>query len=70
MLTPDPIDPTFSIATGEQKSRGVELDLAGEILPGWNIIASYAYTDAFVNKDIVIPVGDQLVGAPYNSASL
>ncbi len=70
VLTPDPVAPTFSIVTGEQKSRGVELDLAGEILPGWNIIAFYAYTDAFVNKDIVIPVGDQLVGAPYNSASL
>ena len=36
-------DPNFrlaSIATGEQQSRGVELDVTGEILPGWNIIAA------------------------------
>ena len=36
-------DPNFrlaSIATGEQQSRGVELDVTGEVLPGWNIIAA------------------------------
>jgi iron complex outermembrane receptor protein len=43
-LTTDPDDPDFSIQTGEQTSRGVELDVAGEISPGWNIIATYAYT--------------------------
>lgn len=31
--------PGFSIASGE-------LDIAGEVLPGWNIIANYAFTDA------------------------
>ncbi len=70
VLTIDPDNPIYSVQTGEQKSRGVELDVAGKILPGWNVIATYAYTDAFVSKDNRIPVGDQLVGAPYNSASL
>lgn len=41
----DPDNTDFSIATGEQRSQGIELDVIGEILPGWNIIASYAYTD-------------------------
>jgi len=70
VLTPDPEDPDFSIQTGEQKSRGVELDVAGEILPGWNIIATYAYTDASVSEDESIPVGDRLFNVPRNSASV
>ncbi|MUG92216.1 TonB-dependent siderophore receptor [Scytonema sp. UIC 10036] len=72
VLTRDPEDPTgtFNIPTGEQQSRGVELDIVGEILPGWNIIAAYAYTDAKVTKDNRIPVGRRLPGVPYNSASL
>ncbi|MBD2247541.1 TonB-dependent siderophore receptor [Nostoc sp. FACHB-888] len=61
----------FSVATGEQRSRGVELDIAGEILPGWNIIASYAYTDTEVIKDTNPEiVSDRLPGVPYHSASL
>ena len=69
VLTPDPEDPDFSIQTGEQKSRGVELDLAGEILPGWKVIATYAYTDAFVSEDEDLPEGDRLQGIAENSAS-
>ena len=70
VLTSDPADPTFSIQTGEQTSRGVELDVIGEVLPGWNILANYAYVDAFVSEDNTIPEGDQLVGIPEHSASL
>ncbi len=39
----DPDDPFSFVTTGEQKSQGVELDVTGEIMSGWNIIASYAY---------------------------
>lgn len=70
VLTTDPDDPDFSIQTGEQTSRGVELDVAGEISPGWNIIATYAYINAFVSEDEDIPFGDTLVNAPEHSASL
>ncbi len=70
VLTTDPVDPNFSIQTGEQTSRGIELDIAGEILPGWNIIATYAHTDAFVSEDNDIPEGERLPGVPLNSASL
>ncbi|WP_414623923.1 TonB-dependent siderophore receptor [Calothrix sp. CCY 0018] len=70
--TTDPNSDDFfdRIQTGEQRSRGIELDISGEISPGWKIIATYAYTDAVVTKDNVIPVGDRLGGVPYNSASL
>lgn len=60
----------ISIATGEQRSRGVELDISGQILPGWNIIASYAYTDAEVTEDNTIPTGNRLPGVPRHNASL
>lgn len=55
---------------GEQRSRGIELDIGGEILPGWNIIASYTYTDAITSKDNNIPVGNQLINVPEHAASL
>ncbi|WP_341530424.1 TonB-dependent siderophore receptor [Nostoc sp. UHCC 0302] len=60
----------ISVATGEQRSRGIELDVSGQILPGWNIIAAYAYTDAEVTADNNIPVGNRLSGVPRHSASL
>jgi len=49
------IDPTFplrSIAIGEVQSRGLEIDVSGEVLPGWRVIGAYAYTPyANVIKD-------------------
>jgi len=71
VLTTDPVDSDFSVQTGEQKSRGLELDIVGEILPGWKVIATYTYTDAFVSKDNnPDTVNNRLTGVPYNSASL
>lgn len=37
--------------TGEQRSRGIELDIRGQLTDFWNIIATYAYTDTEVTKD-------------------
>ncbi|HIK06882.1 MAG TPA: TonB-dependent siderophore receptor [Trichormus sp. M33_DOE_039] len=70
VTTVDPDNPDFSVQTGEQNSRGIELDISGEILPGWNIIAGYAYTDARVTKDNIIPVGNRLFSAPEHSFNL
>lgn len=70
VITPDPNNPQFSIQTGEQRSQGIELDITGEILPGWNVTAAYAYTDAEVTEDNVIPVGNRLPNVPKNQASL
>lgn len=71
VLTTDPIDDNFSIAVGKVRSRGLEFDLAGEPLPGWNIIGSF-----FVNESVVVvgdefsPVGDTLIDSPKTGASL
>ncbi|MEM1242719.1 MAG: TonB-dependent siderophore receptor [Cyanobacteria bacterium P01_H01_bin.26] len=68
---PDPNNPFSSVATGEQQSRGVDFNLTGEILPGWNAVASYAYIDAEVTEDNNADiVGNRLFGAPEHSASL
>ena len=70
VTTVDPNNSDFSIQVGEQRSRGVELDVTGEILPGWKAIASYAYTNAEVTKDNIYPVGNRLEDVPDNQASL
>lgn len=67
----DPNFPLFSIAVGQQQSQGVELDVAGEVLPGWKIIGSYAYTDAKVTKDTTPDnIGNRFSSVPQHSASL
>ncbi|MBW4642031.1 MAG: TonB-dependent siderophore receptor [Goleter apudmare HA4340-LM2] len=72
VLTTDPVNPNFSIQVGEQRSRGVDLTLGGEILPGWSIIAGYAYIDAEVTEDnsIPSPVGNRFTNVPQNSFNL
>jgi iron complex outermembrane receptor protein len=70
VLTADPDNPLNQVQTGEQGSRGIEFDLAGEITPSWKLIASYAYTDAEVKSDTFFPVGDALSNVPEHSGSL
>ena len=69
--TTDLADTRFFIQTGEQRSRGIELNIGGEILPRWNIIAGYAYTDAQVTQDNTLElVGNQLNNTPENAFNL
>nr|WP_233219874.1 TonB-dependent receptor [Pleurocapsa sp. CCALA 161] len=70
VLTEDPDNPLLSVQTGELASRGIELNLDGEILPGWNITAGYTYLDAFVSEDNTIPVGNDLANVPDNQFTL
>jgi iron complex outermembrane receptor protein len=70
-----PGNPDFELVTGAERSHGVELDLQGEILPHWNVIANYAYTDARVARPAVIsgvaePIGTPLGEVPYNLGHL
>ncbi|MHC0062064.1 TonB-dependent siderophore receptor [Nostoc sp. UIC 10890] len=70
VATEDPDNPGFQIQTGEQNSRGIELSMTGEVLPGWNFIAGYAYTDARITEDNTFQVGSQLPNTPYHSFNL
>ena len=70
VLTQDPNNPNFEIQTGEQNSQGVELSVAGEILPGWNITGGYAYTDATITEDNQFEEGNRLNNVLENAVSL
>jgi iron complex outermembrane receptor protein len=50
VLTPDPVDPDFSIQTGEVRSRGVEFDLSGQLAERFNIYASASYIDSEITE--------------------
>jgi len=52
----------LSIVFGQKKSQGVEFDLRGEILPGLDMTANYAYTDSKVSK-----VNPDLAASPDNT---
>ncbi|MBD2566095.1 MULTISPECIES: TonB-dependent siderophore receptor [Nostoc] len=67
---PNSPDPNEQIQTAEQTSRGIEFDIAGEITPGWKVIASYSYIDAFVSKDNNGFEGQRRDNIPEHAASL
>lgn len=57
----------FSLATGEQRARGFEADIKGEIINGLNVIINYAYTDAKTVKDSdATRIGQQSPGNAKN----
>ncbi|MEH2182994.1 TonB-dependent siderophore receptor [Nostoc sp.] len=71
IVVSDPARPGFSLQVGEQRSQGIEFDVAGEILPGWKIIANYAYIDAEITEDTRPAFkGNEPNNIPRNSASL
>ncbi|WBM31998.1 MULTISPECIES: TonB-dependent siderophore receptor [Pseudomonas] len=54
---------------GEVNSRGVELDLTGQLSERWSLIGSYAFTDAKVTKDPDLK-GNRLQNVAKHSGSL
>ena len=70
VLTRDPADPNYSVAAGQVRSRGLDINIAGNITPEWRVIGGYAYVDAEVTKDNRLPTGTRLANIPRNSFSL
>ncbi|MEH2179287.1 TonB-dependent receptor domain-containing protein [Nostoc sp.] len=75
VLVADPLntpDEGFSIQIGEQRSRGADFSVQGEILPGWNVIGGYSYIDARYTKDNRpgFEVGSPVALTPNHSANL
>lgn len=58
VLRPDPdFGPTGEnenamLSTGRIRNQGVELDLAGQLLPRWNLAANYAFIDSEITEDL------------------
>ncbi len=68
----DPLNPGFSIAVGEVQSKGAEFDIQGEIVPGWDVIATYTDTDIKVTKSTpgsAFTEGNRMSNVPQNMAS-
>lgn len=66
-----PAFPDSLTTRGAERSRGFEIDIAGYVLPNWQVNASYSYIDAIIVEDN----DENLKGArkqntPYNSANL
>ncbi|UUC21525.1 TonB-dependent siderophore receptor [Pseudomonas asiatica] len=72
VLARDPNDSTgtYSIAAGEVRSRGLDINIAGNLTPEWRVIGGYAYVDAEVTQDTTLPKGTRLANIPRNSFSL
>lgn len=72
VLARDPNDPTgtYSVAAGEVRSRGFDLNIAGNLTPEWRVIGGYAYVDAEVTRDTTLARGTRLANIPRNSFSL
>lgn len=60
---------TIYSAAGEVRSRGLEIDLSGQLSERWSLIGSYAYTDAEVTEDPTYQ-GKKLQNVARNSGSL
>lgn len=60
---------TIYSAAGEVRSRGLEVDLSGQLTDRWSMIGSYAYTDAEVTEDPTYK-GKKLQNVAKNSGSL
>ncbi|MDZ7751321.1 MAG: TonB-dependent receptor [Gammaproteobacteria bacterium] len=72
IAAPDPDGGDFSVAIGEAESRGLELDVAGEIAPGWKLIASYGWlpTVEITEDSNLGQEGNRLFNAPRHAGSL
>jgi len=70
VVTPDPNHPNFYLLTGQQRSKGVELETIFQLHRTWNLVLAYAFTQANVIKDNVIPVGTPTQNVPKHSISV
>lgn len=63
--------PDSLITRGADRSRGFEIEVAGFILPDWQVNASYSYIDAKIRKDSKAELaGARKENTPFNSANL
>ncbi|HTE10054.1 MAG TPA: TonB-dependent receptor [Chitinophagaceae bacterium] len=54
----------YSRESGQQRTRGIEADIKGQILPNLDVVINYAYTEAKITKDEDPKViGNQVAGS-------
>lgn len=62
VTTADPANTGFSVQTGEQRARGLELEVGAELLRSLKLTGAYTYTDTKVTHDN----NAAIVGLPLN----
>lgn len=62
VTTADPVNTGFSVATGQQRSRGLEAELGADLKNGWKLTSAYTYTQTKVTRDN----NAAIVGLPLN----
>lgn len=77
ILASDANNPGFSVAIGQARSRGVELDLQGRLPGGIDALLSYAYVDAEARSSVRDPnfsfqvnPGDRLINIPDHNLNV
>jgi iron complex outermembrane recepter protein len=71
-----PNDPVHAQLVGQGRSQGPELDIQGELYPGWTMNLTYANTDAIVTKSVsggstyAPPAGSPFPYVPRNQGSI
>lgn len=66
----DPVDRNRGILAGEQKTKGIEISLTGQLTEQLSILAGYAYLDAEIEKSTVGFAGHDPALTPHNMANL
>lgn len=71
MSANDPSQPDLLVQRGADRSRGVELDITGNVLDNLQIYASYSYIDAIIVNDAKADlVGKRKENVPEHSANV
>jgi iron complex outermembrane receptor protein len=71
VLATNPINTDYSLPAGEVASKGVELDVSGQLRRGLRLSAAYAFTDARVTRgDNAIRSGSRFPNVPRHGANL
>ncbi len=64
-------NPGEVVLTGEQRSRGLELELVGNLRPGWQLSFGYALQDAEIRRTTAAaPAGREVPQVPHHQLSL
>ncbi|MGB3590012.1 MAG: TonB-dependent receptor [Tunicatimonas sp.] len=67
----DPVNPDRLVQIGEEISQGVEVDVTGQILPNWSIVANYSFNDAVITvSDDETEENRQKPNAPRHAGNL
>ena len=68
---PDPVDPSRTVQTGSQRTRGIELGATGNVTSSWQVAAAYALQDAEItSRTSQAEPGAKVPVVPENTLSL